>query len=401
MEGFVWFTVEHYLWLIPVGFVVGAYGTLIGAGGGFVLVPLLLLLYPEESPELITSISLAVVFFNALSGSIAYARMNRVDFKSAVIFSAATIPGAVLGALSTAYIPRHMFDQVFGLLMVAAAVYLWVQSGAEAKMKFSNPYVAAFVRTPAYWFTRELVVAEGLKYKFSYNPVTGIGISLFAGYASSLLGVGGGFIHVPALVHLLNFPVHIATATSQFILAIMSLAGTIAHIATGTFAHGVRRTIMLAIGVLLGAQLGAALSNRVRGNWIIRGLAVALAFVGVRILGMAWERWWFPETMNFQNPLALFLIITFLLHGLAFTVLGLRRHKAHYFLLTGTFSLLTAIYFIKLEGWGPRLPGTGLPLTWALRIGASICTLGYLRCLYREEGSWLWKLIHWWRHHDL
>ena len=52
-----------YLWLLPLGFVIGAYGTLIGAGGGFVLVPLLLLLYPKESPEIITSISLAVVFF--------------------------------------------------------------------------------------------------------------------------------------------------------------------------------------------------------------------------------------------------------------------------------------------------------------------------------------------------
>ena len=89
---------------------------------------------------------------------------------------------------------------------------------------------------------------------------------------------------MPALVHLLNFPVHIATATSQFILAIMALTGTLVHVVTGTFAHGVRRTIALAIGVVLGAQLGAVLSNRFHGDWIIRGLAVALAFVGIRIL---------------------------------------------------------------------------------------------------------------------
>src|SRR5688572_18514160 len=104
--------------------------------------------------------------------------------------------------------------------------------------------------------------------------------------------------------------------------------------------------------------------------------------------------------MNFQNVWALFLIITFVLHGLAFTVLGLRRDKAYYFFLSGTFSLLTAIYFIKLEGWNPRVPGTGLPAIWVLRIGASICTLGYLRCLSREEGSWFWKLMHWMRRHD-
>lgn len=276
---------EHYLWLIPVGFVVGAYGTLIGAGGGFVLVPLLLLLYPKDSPELIASISLAVVFFNAFSGSVAYARMKRVDYKSGLIFSAATIPGAVLGAFSTAYIPRQLFEQIFGFLMIGAAAYLFLEPGGESEVKLANPY-GGIDRTPSYFLKRVLIDADGSQYSFSYNPLVGIGLSLFVGYVSSLLGVGGGFIHVPALVRLLNFPVHIATATSHFILAVMALAGTIVHIATGTFAYGVRRTIALAIGVLLGAQLGAWFSNRVHGDWIIRGLAVALGFVGLRILGL-------------------------------------------------------------------------------------------------------------------
>lgn len=107
------------------------------------------------------------------------------------------------------------------------------------------------------------------------------------GVLGTLIGAGGGFILVPVLVRVLDFPVHVATATSHFILAIMALTGTIVHIAAGSFAHGgVRRTISLAIGVLLGAQLGAALSSRVHGRWIIHGLAIALAFVGIRILMM-------------------------------------------------------------------------------------------------------------------
>ena len=112
----------EYLWLLPVGLLIGVFGTLIGAGGGFILVPILLLAYPDEKTELITGISLAVVFFNASSGSLAYARMKRVDYKSGILFSIATIPGAVLGALSTAYVPRGVFDLSFGLLMVVAAI---------------------------------------------------------------------------------------------------------------------------------------------------------------------------------------------------------------------------------------------------------------------------------------
>src|SRR5712692_28234 len=114
----------QYLWLIPVGFVIGAFGTLIGAGGGFLLVPLLLLCYPSEDTEIITSISLAVVFFNALSGSAAYARAKRIDYYSGTIFSLATVPGAILGALTTSFIPRRLFDLIIGLLMLSAAGFL-------------------------------------------------------------------------------------------------------------------------------------------------------------------------------------------------------------------------------------------------------------------------------------
>jgi len=112
----------------------------------------------------------------------------------------------------------------------------------------------------------------------------GVGLSLVVGYVSSLLGVGGGFVHVPLLVYLLSFPVHVATATSHFVLAVMAFAGTMAHLLTGTFTHGLRRTLFLAVGVIVGAQFGAVLSNRVHASWIIRGLAAALAIAGVRIL---------------------------------------------------------------------------------------------------------------------
>ncbi len=269
---------EQYLWLIPLGFVIGAYGTLIGAGGGFVLVPLLLLFYPSESSDTITSISLAVVFFNALSGSIAYARARRIDYYSGVLFALATVPGAILGALTTAFIPRRFFDLLIAALMIAGAAFLFWRPGGKAPPK---------QRRADGEFERRVVEADGTEHIFTYNRRLGFGLSLFVGYISSLLGIGGGFIHVPLLIELLNFPVHLATATSHFILAIMALAGTITHIVTGAFITGFRRTVMLSLGVVLGAQLGARLSGRIRGDWIIRSLALALALVGLRLLWSA------------------------------------------------------------------------------------------------------------------
>ena len=128
-----------YLWLFPLGLAIGAFGTLIGAGGGFILVPILLIVYPNENTELITSISLAVVFFNALSGSVAYARMKRIDYKSGIIFAVATIPGAILGAVSTAYVPRYAFDIIFGVLMIVAGVFLWLSAKDDHKQAHASP----------------------------------------------------------------------------------------------------------------------------------------------------------------------------------------------------------------------------------------------------------------------
>jgi uncharacterized membrane protein YfcA len=185
--------------------------------------------------------------------------------------------GTLLGALTTSLLPRRLFDIAFGVLLVAAATYLvWRSSRPdEGTQQHGNGST-----------TRRVVEADGTEHTYSFNMPLGIILSVFVGYFSSLFGIGGGIFHVTLLTSLLNFPIHIATATSHFILAVMAFAGTATHIATGTFAHGVHRTIYLSIGVLIGAQVGARLSNRLRGVWIIRSLAIALGAVGIRLILM-------------------------------------------------------------------------------------------------------------------
>lgn len=260
-----------FLWLVPIGFALGTLGTLVGAGGGFLLAPFLLLVYPHERPETIASISLAVVFLNALSGTVAYARMQRVDYRSGLLLSAATVPGAILGAFTTALLPRRTFDLIFAVVLFAGAgLLLW------------RPQVQGALGRGR--FARRVVDRDGTVHEYAYNPWLAAALSLGVGYVSSVLGIGGGIIHVPILTALLGFPVHIATATSHFALAVMAGTGTITHLATGAFHYGgARRTIALGAGVLAGAQVGARLSSRVHGTWILRGLAAALMLVALRL----------------------------------------------------------------------------------------------------------------------
>jgi len=265
--------------LILGGFLIGIFGTLIGAGGGFILVPVLILTYPELSAESITAISIVIVAANAISGSIAYARSGRIDFKAGILFALFTIPGSILGVLTTQFIPRHLFNVLFGILMVALSAYLFFRHNKTIRPVPVN-------NNKKRWKHREMVDAEGTKYSYTYNQTRGIVISILVGYLSPVLGIGGGIIHVPALVQWLQFPVFIATATSHFILAIMATVSVIVHAIKGSYGDPkiMHMVIGLIIGVVPGAQIGAWLSHKIKRHTIIRSLAICLGIVGFRIL---------------------------------------------------------------------------------------------------------------------
>src|SRR2546425_4560079 len=104
--------------LAPLGLIVGAFGTLVGAGGGAIMVPVLLILLPQETAATVTAISLASVFFNAYSGTIAYVRMGRVDYRAGTLFTLASLPGAVFGVLLVHELSRNLFAPLFGTLLL-------------------------------------------------------------------------------------------------------------------------------------------------------------------------------------------------------------------------------------------------------------------------------------------
>ncbi len=257
-----------------IGLFVGAFGTLVGAAGGFILVPLLLFLYPEETPATITSITLSVAFFNALSGSIAYGRLKRIDYRSGLVFSLVGVPGAIIGASITSVLSRGIFQTLFGAILLLAAGYLMLRPER-------NPSTSDII--PGHT-TREITDKENNVFAYSFSQPKGIAIAFGVGLISGLFGIGGGIIHVPALTQLLCFPAHIATATSHFVVATTTFAAVTVHIVSGTFTTGIRRVAVLAAGAVVGAQFGARLSQRVPGALIVRLLAVGLALVALRLL---------------------------------------------------------------------------------------------------------------------
>jgi len=256
----------EWIALGAVGLFVGAFGTLVGVAGGFLLVPILFYLYPDRSPSSITAVTLTVAFFNALSGTLAYLRMRRIDIRSALAFSAAAIPGALIGGVLVGHISRGPFQTAFGVLLLGLALYLMVRP-LRSKPSGQVSVEAAFRPGP----------------RMPFRPV-GVVIAFFVGIISGLFGIGGGIIHVPALTQILSFPVHVATATSQFVVGTSTLAAGLLRLFTGAFSGLAGETIVLSICAVAGAQVGARFSRRVPERVIVRLLAAALAIVAIRML---------------------------------------------------------------------------------------------------------------------
>ncbi len=240
-----------------LGLAVGGFGTMVGIGGGLFLVPFFILLLQWE-PQQAAGTSLAVVFLNAVSGSIAYIRQQRVYYDAALRFSVATIPGAFLGGYLIQYFSGSGFRVAFGGVLMLLALLMFFRFSLKGQEKAFD------------------------KANFNYNRLLGVALSMLIGFLSSILGIGGGVIHVPAMICLLGFPAHVAAATSHFVLAISSFFGVVAHYLLNNIVF--EAALPIGVGAVIGAQAGAKLSMKVRSKALIFLLALCLFALGLRMV---------------------------------------------------------------------------------------------------------------------
>jgi len=256
------------------GLLAGLYGSIVGLGGGAIIVPVLLLIYGTD-PNTAVAVSLCAVFANALSSTIAYSRQGRVDFSSGWRFALAVIPGSLVGAFVVKYIPVRVFSGAFGALFFVISLFM-----AFSPMRTGHRSVP---RGPGK--ARRIVDADGHRFSYRVSMARGIPVSFAAGALSSLMGIGGGVLHVPAMILWLGFPHHIAVATSTFIISVSTLIGAAAFASQGAVNWGL--AVPLAVGAVIGAQFGARIAKSLSGRWVGRLLALALCIIGIRMLASA------------------------------------------------------------------------------------------------------------------
>ena len=216
------------LWLIPLGLAAGILGSMIGLGGGIIVVPVLT--FFGFSPTLAASNSLFAAFSNAVGSTVSYSRQKRIDYSLGLKLGLLCIPGTVLGAFISSDVTPAIFRILFGLVLISCAVYIFMRKKIETKEKNLTKQMIVFVAAA----------------------------SFFAGMISSFFGIGGGIIFVPLMVVGIGMTMKRAAPTSQFILLFASLSGIITHSILGH--PDFLQAGLLAAGAFVGGIIGARIS---------------------------------------------------------------------------------------------------------------------------------------------
>lgn len=250
--------------LAAVGFGAGVLGALLGLGGGVLLVPALTLIF-----KLPIRVAVGVSLIGVIATSAGVSSVSRpgrgADFGLALRLEIASTIGAILGSLLAGYLSGQALAILFAGIVLATAYYTY-QKTRRKPGPASDAAVEALFRT-------------------DYQPVhwpTGLGMMSVAGALSGLTGTGGGFIKVPVMYSIMNVPLGVATASSNFMVGITAAASAFVYYGRGDVYPLV--AVPTAIGVFLGAITGARLASHVRADRLRIALIGVLILVAVQML---------------------------------------------------------------------------------------------------------------------
>lgn len=240
--------------LLSLGLFVGSYGTIIGAGGGFIMIPALVLLFDLSGATAVGTGAVALMLVG-LGGSMSYTRSGLVAWPVAGWFALGSVPLALLTAWLVANrIDADAFVGILGVLLLALAAF--VVFGP------SMPTDAAAELPP-----RPRALTLG---------------GVLVGATSGTFAVGGGLLTVPMLSRLQRLRAHRATATTSATAMASSLAGSVGHAIAGNVVW--EKTAYLCVGSIIGAIAGARLAGRLSADAVVTLVAIGLVAAGIPLL---------------------------------------------------------------------------------------------------------------------
>jgi uncharacterized protein len=279
------------LFIILLGFAVGILSGMFGVGGGFLTTPLLI--FYGIPPTVAVASSATQITGASVSGVMVHMRRGGVDLKMGGVMIVGGLFGSLVGAALFRVLQANgQIDVVIGLL------YVLILGWIGTLMLFDSLKSLGYLATAAPKQSRprhnRWVASLPLRWRFHasglyISPIAPLALGFLAGTLTVFLGIGGGFILVPAMIYLLGMPARIVIGTSLVMILAVSAATTLVHALTTRAVDAVLAALLLAGGVI-GAQYGALLTLRIKPDLMRLALAVIILLVGLRMfLGLFWH----------------------------------------------------------------------------------------------------------------
>ncbi|KRC79926.1 sulfite exporter TauE/SafE family protein [Sphingomonas sp. Root241] len=278
--------------IVALGLGVGLLSGMFGVGGGFLTTPLLI--FYGIPPTVAAASAASQVTGASVSGVFAHFRRGGVDVHMGLVL----VAGGVIGSIAGAGLFRIL--QATGVIDTVIAILYVLMLGSIGGLMLQESVTAVRVergaRPPKPRKRRHhpLVAMLPLRWRFYrsglyISPLAPLLLGFFTGILTVLLGVGGGFILVPAMLYLLGMGTQVVVGTSLFQILFVTAAATMVH-ATTTKAVDIVLAVLLLLGSVAGAQLGARLAQKAKPEYLRLALALIVIVVALRmLLGLAWR----------------------------------------------------------------------------------------------------------------
>jgi uncharacterized membrane protein YfcA len=252
------------LLLVIFGFFIGILASMTGVGGGVFIVPILTFFY-DFRVNSATGTSLTAIIFTAIASTINYARQKRIYYKTGLLLAVTAAPGAYLGGWIAKITQEQLLGLIFGVFLILVATRMIVSLARRKEADKTLP-----VKTDA-----ELVRSGKI-------IIIGVALGFFGGFASGLLGIGGGTLIVPIMAFALGMPIHLATATSMFTMIFTATSGVAEYYQAGLVNFPI--ALLFAAGTVVGAQVGAYTSNKISNRNLTVIFSIMLTVAGANMI---------------------------------------------------------------------------------------------------------------------
>ena len=276
-------SVNLYL-LMGIGGIVGFLSGMFGVGGGFLITPLLFFIGVPPAVAVATGANQVVA--SSISGVLTQMKRKAVDFRMGMVLQAGGILGAIFGIFVFNWMKQlgqlDLFVQLSYVLFLGFVGLMMLQESLRALLRARNK--AAPIRRA---HTHSWAHGLPLKMKFRasglyISVIPPMAIGAFTGFLSSIMGVGGGFILVPAMIYLLGMPTKVVIGTSLFQIILVSAFTTIMH-AVVSQTVDMLLALLLIIGGVVGAQIGSRMGVKLRAEQLRVLLSLLVVAVALRI----------------------------------------------------------------------------------------------------------------------